>query len=880
MKKLILSVVLCGLFSQEMQACAWYDADTSYFNLFAQNMLKDKSYTPFLLTLNDWFYDDGTVLPDDNITDWQRYFDHKLSYQDTYSLVYKVPLKDLQNFANGQPAVPFLDKLGKGFYKKFHEGINYLIEAKKLEPFMRVKFVENPNSFYFDDDTNAKNATDLNFTKTVSDLEKLYHNARNKDIKLRYAYQLIRFNHYNLDFNSAVAVFDQFVAPLKQKTPVYYMALSQMAGAQRGMGEKDEANWNFFQVFLHSNRERQSSYMSMVLTDSLSFKHILNRASTKHEKNMAYFLLGYQDFNNPLSMMQKMVAIDPDSEPLRVLAARAINEIERSFLPVTYDSSLLPAKSASDVAILKNVTAEHLSFWERVKNFFTGIFAEKRNIRTYTKEDLKDIENPYRLPVQDTLSQEMADMPKQFLEQMEQFTNTMSQKTHDPYWQMGNAYLKFLEKNYNGSTLVLSNIKTKNPEYIAQIKKMEMLNDIVGQPVITDGFEQHLYDKYKDQFIFKAKNDSLAMTDRFNDGDTTIAFLSDILANRYFLQGEKAKSFLMNNNISALRNDPSLPMTAALQKFWLKPGKNDFEKYVISEGFNGLKNPMNLFNLSYGDHAMMQGDFEKARQYYSHIKDFAAFPMDSNRYDYATDQDVKLDLSKAYNGFDHVSALIFGHNTMVFYGGDEDKVMAAEPFINRFPFIKPEMNKAELAEAANRLAEIGNGVGQQASDANQLLGNLLYNTSILGYFRQTFVMDTDNSFGPKYLWDNPAQPYLFYYKDYGAGFLFPNIYGISTSFYQKALSQTSDREQQARILFQLASAEQGQFYYYRNSHPFNINYDDPDWSKKQDAYNDQMTVVLQNQFQTYFTKLRQYSDTKTSKELQGSCSYYANFLSD
>ena len=37
------------------------------------------------------------------------------------------------------------------------------------------------------------------------------------DIKLRYAYQLVRFNHYNLKFDEAVKAFNTYAAPLKLK---------------------------------------------------------------------------------------------------------------------------------------------------------------------------------------------------------------------------------------------------------------------------------------------------------------------------------------------------------------------------------------------------------------------------------------------------------------------------------------------------------------------------------------------------------------------------------------------------------------------------------------------------------------------------------------
>ncbi|MDP1045506.1 hypothetical protein Q6332_31205, partial [Klebsiella pneumoniae] len=67
-----------------------------------------------------------------------------------------------------------------------------------------------------------------------------------------------------------------------------------------------------------------------------------------------------------------------------------------------------------------------------------------------------------------------------------------------------------------------------------------------------------------------------------------------------------------------------------------------------------------------------------------------------------------------------------------------------------------------------QLKKIGSGTGEKAAKANQLIGNLLYNTSILGYYRQLFVMDIDNSNGGKYdFWNTDRKnPYQYYYKNF------------------------------------------------------------------------------------------------------------------
>jgi hypothetical protein len=115
---------------------------------------------------------------------------------------------------------------------------------------MSINYIESENSFYYNREENRKNATALDYNKTISALTSLYNAARNPEIKQRYGYQLVRLNHYTRNYNSAMQAFKSYVEPIKLKGTVYYMALDQLAGAQRGMEMNSDANWNFFQVFM------------------------------------------------------------------------------------------------------------------------------------------------------------------------------------------------------------------------------------------------------------------------------------------------------------------------------------------------------------------------------------------------------------------------------------------------------------------------------------------------------------------------------------------------------------------------------------------------------------------------------------------------------
>jgi len=900
MKKYILSLAVLSLFYTKTEACAWSDPDYEYFNLFTQSIIKDKSYLPFLHSYSTRFYTDfkASQIPDENIDSWKKFFNNQLSYAETDYLVNKMNINDLNALKKGTPTNQLLIKQGSGFYQKYHEGIDYLIEAKYLEPYMRINYVESPDSFYYERSTADKNATNLDYNKTIAALTSLYNATKNPEIKQRYGFQLVRFNHYTRNYDAAAQAFKTYVLPIKLKGAPYIMALDQLAGAQRGLGMNNDANWNFFQVFKDSRSRKESAFVSMKLSDTASFNNILKRAGTNDEKNMAYFLLGYEDFNNPIPIMEKMYEIDPDSEILKVMAVRSINELERNYLPIYYyantDDQSTPqvnnSTKTSDQTKAETATEqkkEELSFWQKIVRFFRRLFGMKDKTPEEIKADQSDdelLDNPNRIPVFTKTNYYYDDKTKDYLDDLEKFTAKTKEKSKDEYWQIADAYLKFLKKDYKASTEILNYIKTNNPEYQEQIKRMKVLNDIVSQPKIDAAFEDHLMKDYAEYFVDKpeVKKDSTETNeyDYYGEVPSTKDFLKDVLANRYFLQGEDGKSFLMNNKLSDLQYNPNSSLVKSVEDFYRKPNKTQFEQQIIAKNFNDVGNIDAFFAVIYGDRAMRQADFDKAKSYYSKAQSFTGIPRSEWNYDAKKQTPLKY-TSDVYNGFNHISDLVFGHNVWESYQSSEEESMEKEDY-SQFPFIKPTMNKLELADALIQLKKIGTGKDDKSATANQLIGNLLYNTSVLGYYRQLFVMDIDNTNGGKYdFWSTDRKnPYQYYYKNFlDRTYIEPDNFDLSINYYKKALDASTNQEQKARVLFQMASAEQGKYYQYEAKNPSKVDYSDPKYSEKSDVYQKNLDQIKNQKYRTYFAMLKtQYAQTETAKSLMGSCSYFDYFM--
>ena len=828
MKKYLLSLFLFYLGVQQSFSCSWYDPDSDYFNLFVQELVQEEAYYPFLFTLNSSYYGDDSfyennqkkapIILDENIENWVSYFQNELSYEETNALVKIIDRKHLYNWKKGKLSHELSKKMGADFYHKYQEGLAYLAYAKYLAPYMMITYVPS-NNWYSERSEDDLDVSKLDYNEVLNVLTKSYDLTDNQDIKLRYAYQIVRLNHYSRKYNEAIAAFNKYTEPLKKDTPMYWYALDQMAGAQRGLGMLEKANQNFFQVFIHSRNKKKSAHASMRLNDWDDFEMLLKNAKTKEEKNMAYFLLAYNDFSNPVYFMNEMLKIDANSDILKVLTVRALDQLERNHLPVYFQcnddecthSKRLPLKDDDD--------------------YYSNTFRQLNDLKNIIK--------------------------------------TAQKSSKDEFWSLSLAHIHFLEKDYENSTSILKSIKTNNTLYQKQINQMLVLNHIVAQPKIDAAFESKIFSAFPG--LFKTKGNS-QFTDDARD------FIRDILANRYFLQNDLAKSFLMSNQLSALQYNPNLKLTQQLDDFIQKSNKNAFEQWLVSNQ-NDMGDIQSFFALIYGDHAMRNADFDKAVAHYQKAQKFNGIQRDYYLLDRQTWETADKLPKTAYNGFNNISNYIFGQEKWVSYQSPAHISLKVN-HLKDFPFLKDKMNKLELAQALQALEKIGKGKDSKAMKANELIGNVLFNTSKLGYFRHVFVMDLNNANGPKFEFNSREQKNQLYYKYFTYySYIEDDNYDLTIQYYQKALTLSNDREKSANIIFQMAKAEQGKYYIWKGGQNWYIDWNDPDYRQKQFEQEDFQLKTKRENYRNYFAILkRDYANTQTVNQLQKSCSYFSHYM--
>ena len=515
-KLLLVAVMLTALWGKSF-ACGWDEGDWYYYNLFNQEIMSDERYRPFLLIYGSRYYTNDT-LRNGNIEEWRQYLG--LSYDETKYLVFNASRSDLQNLSKGKRAVDEnLSFASADFMKNQKQALLYLAYAKYLEPYMRIIPGEDTD-FYWDLPEYEHNAGDLDYEKVKTVLTKSWNAESDNELKLRYGYQLVRLAHYTRRYQEAVQLFEQYVEPLKMRTEMYYYALAQKAGALRGLGETQRANRDFIRVFANSYDLKTMAYTSLTMgwDNEINFADFVAGAADNNERNDIFFMMGYSDFNNPVNEIEKIVVTDPNAIQAKVLMVRAINMLERRML-----LSYVPWGEGDD-----------------------------RSRYPYLGQD--DTEG------------------RAFFNQALRVSDMQRDKASDKnFWNLASSYLHFLNKDFELANNCLGNVKSTDADYMAMVKNLTAYIDICRQPKIDANTERYLYDNYANM-IKGEESYSLNMADN--------SFIGMVLSNRYGLQGEKAKSFLMLRHVKAIEDNPDESLLDDIQSFLNKKKKTQLEEYM------------------------------------------------------------------------------------------------------------------------------------------------------------------------------------------------------------------------------------------------------------------------------------------------------------
>lgn len=800
MKKLFVLLFLQIIVFVRLSACADFGYDTPYYTLFIQDIVDDPRYIPFLRDLNNAYYsymdtdkNKGNNQNNENIEEWQKYLG--TSYDDALYLVFKASESDVNLLIKGENVSDSnLAFVTPEFVKKHKQALLYIRYAKSIEPYMTIIRSVDPNWYYYDD--NTLTADQLDYDKEKRVMERSWKAETDKELKLRYGYQLVRLAHYTGRYEDAVSFFDTYVEPLNYKPAMYYHALAQKAGAERGLGDIFESNSNFFKVFSNSANLKQMALTSMRFNENVDYESFVNQAKTVNEKNDAYLLLGYLDFSNTLSEVKKITATSPDAVQAKVLMARILNSIEQDFIPSYY------------------------SYY----GYYRG------------DTDVTPLGGDKRYPL--APKPELVAYANQVLTFAVNMSNNPATKDKD-FWNITASFIYFLNKDYTTAKKTLEKVNSTNQMYALQKKNLEMYIDVSEHPLITAELEEKFYKEYGRVFDQASSNNDNIYT---NSG-----FVVDVLANRYYLQKDYAKAFLLHNSLYDITFYPDLNLLDEIEAFYNKSNKNGLERFIakrINERYfyysgtnDSIKDIPSYINYIRGIVYLSNNDLESALTYFDKVKD-----------------------DKIFLG---VPNTIFGYNLYESFESPDDAIMISD-YISDFPVIKNGMTERELVKALIELEKIAKKNDQRSAKANFLLGNFFYNVTTTGYYRHVLRFDQTNGNGAKYYLGESNKPDIYngiYFKSYPM--YFENNVSRPESYLKTAYKLAKDDELKAKIVFALSKCEQEMHYIANSANYYGYFYKPED-------------ILISDR--VYFKELEKYKNTKFFDEARTYCKYFDYYV--
>lgn len=304
-----------------------YYTEDDYHFIFSPDFLKERLYEPFFLTYEEKFYKGGESLrkaeTEDNLDEWYGYFKKKVSREDLRSLIYEASLEDAALFRtdleNGtdmrQDPWKKNTAVQRVYARKDKAFAAYLDYAKRCASFA-----------YTGDEWTTPPVDEKAMSDLIGEGKKKYGEVKDPMLKIRYAFQAVRMARYKGDLEQCVHLYDELIGDKKFKATsmMKYWALSQKAGALKGLGKEGEAVYLHSLVFDNCPSRRLTALRSHWYSVEESFNDAMSRCRNNHEKATLLFLNALESTEGALARMKEIFALDPSSPMLDVLMAREI----------------------------------------------------------------------------------------------------------------------------------------------------------------------------------------------------------------------------------------------------------------------------------------------------------------------------------------------------------------------------------------------------------------------------------------------------------------------------------------------------------------------------------------------------------------------------
>jgi hypothetical protein len=320
-------------------ACAGGDWDKEYgASNFSPELFVDSSYSPFFYS-NNFYYkinyesDQNSRFNNNNSREWAEYLNSLTQTASLDYLLQTASSADIDSAANyfSTGKVTMLPSSMKNFAllkqngnKRIGAFLHYLQYAKKAESFAVNEIVESWAA-----NKKQKNSVGFDIAAYNKALEKELKLAKDAFIKERYWFQMVRASFYNFSPQDVLDAFNRYEKAMPRNT-IYYRSMAYVAGAYYKQKDYSHANYYYSRVYDSCNELKTSTHFSFHPQEEKDWKNTLSLCRNSDEQATLWQMLGvyYADEGRAITTIYQL---NPKSEKLDLLLARAINKYEQKF---------------------------------------------------------------------------------------------------------------------------------------------------------------------------------------------------------------------------------------------------------------------------------------------------------------------------------------------------------------------------------------------------------------------------------------------------------------------------------------------------------------------------------------------------------------------
>lgn len=361
---------------------------------FAPESFVDKKYSPFFYSYEYYYgisYDTrhNSRFNEEITDDWWNYLGKKYNRQAVAALLIQTSAAQMDSIVKKKTPAAFLqnDILKSASDKKVAAFLEFLKWSKACETFALK--TEAEWAYYSD----TKPLPRMSSKDDCQKLAMAYNRQNDAFLKKRYWFQWVRACYFNNDWDGTASAFEK--EKDTEKNTLYYRALGYYAGALYKQKKYAESNYYFSLVYNSCDALKPMAHFSFKPQQESDWQNTLALCKSNEEKATLWQMLGI-NYGDELRAMKEIAALDPSSDKLDVLLARAVNHAENNNLNDSYNS--VPANKASGVKEYITVVKDILSQkpkqtykWQMALGYLHTIARQNEEAQQLLKEARKTI---------------------------------------------------------------------------------------------------------------------------------------------------------------------------------------------------------------------------------------------------------------------------------------------------------------------------------------------------------------------------------------------------------------------------------------------------------------------------------------------------------